>query len=182
MSRHTVYPSHFFIPRRLACVHAWCVYVCAYAQCTPREQRRVLRPELSRSHGSSSGSGGDIPTYLPISLAARACVSQATLRILLLSLLPRVARRRSSSFTSFDTVSRTLTRTTRAATSSRAFETAFVFLLAALAIEQPFIGRGQSTENVSNLSRVSGQFVSAWLSWSCFHGSVIRSVFLLSSP
>lgn len=23
------------------------------------------RPELSRSHGSSSGSGGDIPTYLP---------------------------------------------------------------------------------------------------------------------
>lgn len=43
------------------------------------------RPELSRSHGSSSGSGGDIPTYLPTYRAGcvGACVSQAPLHILL---------------------------------------------------------------------------------------------------
>ena len=80
------------------CTRVVCASTCVHTRrCTPREQRRVLRPELSRSHGSSSGSGGDIPTYLPISLAARACVSQATLCILLLSLLPRVVVQRRSS-------------------------------------------------------------------------------------
>lgn len=63
--------------RRLAREHtrvAHCTYtVHVHARDARRaergEQRRVLRAgrsELSRSHGSSSGSGGDIPTYLPI--------------------------------------------------------------------------------------------------------------------
>jgi len=50
------------------------VYTCTYmvhvhARDARRAKRRAKesaprRPELSRSHGSSSGSGGDIPTYL----------------------------------------------------------------------------------------------------------------------
>ena len=139
------------------CTRVVCASTCVHTRrCTPREQRRVLRPELSRSHGSSSGSGGDIPTYLPISLAARACVSQATLRILLLSLLPRVVvLRRSSSFTSFDTVNRTLTRRPREPRLARSLARSLASVSNGLCIligragnpaSQPFIGRGQSTE------------------------------------
>lgn len=56
------------------------MYVCTYtihvhARDARRAKRRAKesaprRSELSRSHGSSSGSGGDIPTYLPIGLVA----------------------------------------------------------------------------------------------------------------
>lgn len=70
-----------------ACTH---VHVHVHARDARGAERRAkesapCRPELSRSHGSSSGSGGDIPTYLPTYRAgcARACVSQAPLRILL---------------------------------------------------------------------------------------------------
>lgn len=67
-------------------------YICTYVHVhmhARRAKRRakesaLCRPELSRSHGSSSGSGGDISTYLPTYRAgARACVSQAPFHILL---------------------------------------------------------------------------------------------------
>jgi len=69
-----------------ACMHVHARGAHARAERRAKESA-PCRPELSRSHGSSSGSGGDIPTYLPTYPAscARACVSQAPLRILLLS-------------------------------------------------------------------------------------------------
>lgn len=138
-----------------------------------REQRRVLRPELSRSHGSSSGSGGDIPTYLPISLAARACVSQATLRypprsaspslflarhVFLSVTPPSLSDRRTSSFTSIDTVSRTLTRTAAVPRLAQLNPLLYSYCRARGNL---LSGEVNPTGNVSNLSRVSGQFVSA---------------------
>lgn len=98
------------------------VYTCTYtvhvhARDARRAKRRAkesapCRPELSRSHGSCLGSGGDIPTYLPTYRAgcAGACVSQAPLHILLPSsslflilVIPPFTSTRLSSFTSADT-------------------------------------------------------------------------------
>jgi len=48
-----------------ACMHVHARGAHARAERRAKESA-PRRPELSRSHGSSSGSGGDIPTYLPI--------------------------------------------------------------------------------------------------------------------
>jgi len=71
-------------------VHVYGTRLHVHACDARRAKRRAkesapCRPELSRSHGSCSGSGGDIPTYLPTYRAgcAGACVSQAPLHILL---------------------------------------------------------------------------------------------------
>lgn len=62
---------HFAAPREKTHTYTRARTVHVHARDARRAKRRAKesaprRPELSRSHGSSSGSGGDIPTYLPI--------------------------------------------------------------------------------------------------------------------
>lgn len=112
-----------YTSRRLAREHTRirvCTYtVHAHARDARRAKRRAKesaprRPELSRSHGSSLGSGGDIPTYLPIGPVAleSACRKRLSVSFSRPSLflspsfsfsLPPSTSTRLSSFTSANT-------------------------------------------------------------------------------
>lgn len=145
----------------------------AHTRCTvagAKESAPQHSAVLSRSHGSSSGSGGDIPTYLPTYLSARLLEPACRKRLsvyppplclsLFLTVSPPPPSRVDPLLSPPSTPPAcTLTRCKPAPPASlpRASPRLLCSLIAAR--QESFVGRGQSAGNVSNLSRVSGQFV-----------------------